>query len=180
MKKILTMGVLASALVLSGCGAKEPISESEAMDIVLKDAGVTKSDATFKEQAYDKEDFEYSFTFSTSDTQYEYDVDGNGDILNQEKKTIKTNTTTNNPDVTSEATTDANGAALSDEQWEFLNIALTHHQVKIEEVSRIQVQKDIDDNVDVYDVDFYKDNKEYNCEIQIDNKQILSSDVDSE
>lgn len=179
-KTILTIALLTGALTLTACSSKDPIAESEAMKIALKDAGVNESDATFTEQAYDKDDFEYSFTFKTTDMEYEYDVDGNGDILNQEKKALKTNGTTTTPDTTTSATTDANGAALTDEQWEFLNIALTHHQLKVEEVTRIQVKQDMDDGIAVYDVDFYKDNKEYNCEIQIDNKQIISSDVDTE
>ena len=176
-KQFITIASLTCVLALSGCSSKI-ISEEEAKKVAFNDAGIKESDVTFTEQTFDKDDNEYSFSFYTNEYRYEYEINGDGSIESQKKKT-QNNANTNNDAVTG-ATTDASGASLSEEQWTYLNIALTHFNVKSEEVKGVKVQKDMEDGIEVYDVDFYKDNKEYNCEIRIDNQEILKSDIDQD
>lgn len=58
------------------------------------------------------------------------------------------------------------------------NIALTHAGLTREEVSRLHTEKDFDDGVSYYDVQFEKDRIEYEYEIKAEGGKILSFDQD--
>ena len=67
---------------------------------------------------------------------------------------------------------------LSEEEAK--SIALTDAGVKEEEISNIRIEKDSDDGVAVYDVDFYVGSKEYDYEIDTATGDIRSHDFDIE
>lgn len=58
------------------------------------------------------------------------------------------------------------------------NIALTHAGLTREEVSRLHTEKDFDDGVSYYEVQFEKDRLEYEYEIKAEGGNILSFDKD--
>lgn len=187
-KTSLSLLTVISLFAFSACASKDPISQSKAMEYAAKDAGFETSEVTFTEQSYDKDDNQYDFTFHTSTEKFEYEIDGNkGDVISKSKEAMKNtgatnNGTTNNGNTTNDtntgSTTDATGNNLNEEQWTFLNQALTHFQVSKDEISGVKVEMDTENGVATYDIEFYKGQAEYSCEIQIDNKAILSSDID--
>ena len=69
-------------------------------------------------------------------------------------------------------------AGLTDEEAK--SIALTDANVKEEDITNIRVEKDLDDGIAVYDVDFYAGNKEYDYEIDAATGEIRSHDFDIE
>ena len=60
------------------------------------------------------------------------------------------------------------------------SIALTDANIKEEDVTNIRIEKDSNDGIAVYDVDFYAGNKEYDYEIDATTGEIRSHDFDIE
>ena len=67
-------------------------------------------------------------------------------------------------------------SAVSEEQAR--STALADAGVTEEEITGIRVKKDLEDGRQVYDVEFYSGNKEYDYEIDVSTGSILSSDFD--
>ncbi|MDO4720285.1 MAG: PepSY domain-containing protein [Peptostreptococcaceae bacterium] len=59
-------------------------------------------------------------------------------------------------------------------------IALKDAKLKEESVVFVKAKLDVDDGVKVYEIEFYKDNKEYDYEIDAKTGKILSKDFDIE
>ena len=72
------------------------------------------------------------------------------------------------------------GTASAVTEDEARKTALTDAGVTEEQITGIRVKKDHDDGRQVYDVEFYSDNKEYDYEIDASTGEILSSDFEIE
>ena len=59
-------------------------------------------------------------------------------------------------------------------------IALEHAKVNEADLTGLRIRQERDDGVDIYDVEFYAGNREYDYEIRISDGQILQSDSDIE
>ena len=57
-------------------------------------------------------------------------------------------------------------------------IALKHSNLTSDEVSFIKAEKDMDDGIVKYDIEFYYNNREYNYEINANNGNIMSYEQD--
>lgn len=57
-------------------------------------------------------------------------------------------------------------------------IALKHSNLTSDEVSFIKAEKDMDDGIVKYDIEFYYNNREYNYEINANNGSIMSYEQD--
>lgn len=75
-------------------------------------------------------------------------------------------------------TENSSGSEITEEEAK--SIALTDAGIKEDEVTNIRIQKDIDDGISVYDVDFYVENKEYDYEIDATSGKIHSQDSEIE
>ena len=72
------------------------------------------------------------------------------------------------------------GTASAVTEDEARKTALSDAGVTEEQITGIRVKKDHDDGRQVYDVEFYSDNKEYDYEIDASTGEILSSDFEIE
>ena len=162
--------------VLFACSNKTSISENEAIEIAMKDAGVKASEVSITEQKFDQEDNEYSFKFQSDKIVYKYDINANSGKILEKEKHQRTSKEANNNDVNTSATTQN----INEDQWEYVQIAADHFSIKKDDISQVKVENDTHNGVDTYDVKFYVGTKEYQCEIQKDNKQILESKIDQD
>lgn len=72
----------------------------------------------------------------------------------------------------------SSGSEITEEKAK--SIALADAGVEESELTNIRIEKDVDDGVSVYDVDFYAGNKEYDYEIDAATGNIRSQDSDIE
>ncbi len=59
-------------------------------------------------------------------------------------------------------------------------IALEHAKVKEEDLTGLRIRQERDDGADIYNVEFYVGNQEYDYEIRVSDGQILQADYDIE
>lgn len=169
---------------LSDPGATVLLTEAEARDIALKDAGFTVDSVTNLHIEKDVDDgiTKYEVDFRQGDYEYDYEIDAqSGKVIGFDKDlepvadTPKpTEPAPTEPKPTEPETTDptptepkptesaATKAITADEAKK---IALNDAGFKESEVKRLTVKKDTDDGVTHYDVEFYKGDYEYDYEI---------------
>lgn len=182
-KKILAAALLLT-LGLAGCSAKgqsvqtDLIGEDEAKTAALTASGVAQDNATFTKTQLEKDDGKnyYEIEFTDADgVRYEYDIDAvTGTVIAYESekkgaaKTQSGQTTTAASGEIDEAT--AKQTALDD-------AGLTADQVTF-----VKVEREQDDGVTKYEVEFYaKDTyTEYDYEINAQTGAILAMDADAE
>ena len=150
------------------------IGVEKAKEIALKDAGV--SGVFFKKVKIDYEDGVrvYDVEFYKGNVEYEYEIDAaTGQIREKdwdiENYTIPqiNNNNNNNPNHTADIGVEkAKEIALKD--------------AGVSGVTFVKAKLDYDDGVRVYDIEFYKDNVEYDYEIDAATGQIREKDWDIE
>lgn len=157
------------------------VTLEQAKDIVLKDANVSKADATFTKEKtdYDYGENVYDIEFYTATTEYDYEVSiATGAIVERSSEAIHTtsggqNTTSgNNSGSTTTTTTDigvekAKEIATSD--------AGTGSNVQFS-----KAKLDRDDGIAVYEIEFYVGRTEYDYTINAATGAIIEKDVDYE
>jgi len=180
MKKISTLSILGilGATVLSGslmtfAANSSYIGVEKAKAIALKDAKV--SDVTFVKVKLDTEDGVkvYDVEFYKGNVEYDYEIDAiTGQIrekdLDIENYTIpqKKNKNKNSNNTSDIGVEKAKEIALRD--------------AGVSGVTFVKAKLDYDDGVRVYDVEFYKDNVEYDYEIDATTGKIREKDLDIE
>lgn len=77
---------------------------------------------------------------------------------------------------------DSNTAVQSNgiTEQEALGVALSHAGVKEDNVTSKRIEKDYEDGKEVYDIEFYAGNKEYDYEIGVVDGSVVKADVDIE
>mgnify|MGYP004675318043 FL=1 len=166
-------------------GAKEPtLTREEAQTIALKDAKLTENDVTHLLTNLDKDDlknvYEVSFYDNKNATEYDYDIDANtGDILKSEiEKNPGSGQTAQNANnaTTTESTTTATEGSITQDQA--LDIALKDAQVNKADTTHIDIDKDRERGLDVWNVEFSTATQEYDYDISITDGAIIYSEVD--
>ena len=166
----------ASAIVSTGTpSAGAYISPEQALDAALADAGVPKDKATvIKQPRIDYEHgvmvYELEFTYDDGEIvyEYEYDVDAlTGAIIDMERDATGKQPPTTQPP-TGMGITEAEAKAK----------ALAHAGVNESEITGYKCIRDRDDGVDVYEIEFYANNNEYDYEIAVATGEIIKSDVE--
>lgn len=90
-----------------------------------------------------------------------------------------TNQTTNNNNTTDKQTVTNNNQTKSQiSEEEAKQIALKHAGVQESDITAIQVKKDIDDGISLYEVEFYTSNKEYGYDIKMEDGTVLKADFE--
>lgn len=148
------------------------IGLAEAKKIALKDAGLKESKVTFVTAKADYDDGRkvYDVEFYYDDVEYDYEIDAKtGKIVDfdkdfEGKKTVakeETKKTTSTTEITAEKAKE---------------IALKHAGLKESEVTRLKAERDRDDGIVKYDIEFEKGRMEYDYEINAETGKILKAE----
>ena len=149
------------------------IGEAKAKEIALNHAGLTAGQVTFLQLKLDWENGRqvYEVEFYSSNKEYDYEIDAStGSIVGYdydiENYTI--------PSTGASTTTGLIGEAKAKE------IALNHAGLTSSQVSFVLAKLDWENGRQVYEVEFYSGNKEYDYEIDASTGAIRSYDYDIE
>lgn len=167
-------GATATTPVTSGQTASgNVITLDEAKAIALKDAGFSESQVTIvrAHQDYDDGRLEYEVEFYKDNVEYDYDIDAaTGRIISRDYD-AEYYTPITNPGSSS------SGNAITLDEAKA--IALKDAGFSESQVTIVRARQDYDDGRLEYEVEFYKDNVEYDYEIS-STGTILSRDYDAE
>ena len=149
--------------------ASDYIGEAKAKDIALKHAGLSSSKVTFLPVKLDWDDGRqvYEVEFYSGNKEYDYEIDAATGAIRDYDFDIESYTI---PAAASDLISEAKAK----------NIALDHAGVSSSKATFIQVKLDRDDGRQVYEVEFYSGNKEYDYEIDAATGSVLSYDYDVE
>ncbi|MFI3253454.1 MAG: PepSY domain-containing protein [Eubacteriales bacterium] len=151
------------------------IGETKAKSIALSHVGLSESQVTFVKVNLDYDDGvpEYEVEFYKDNTEYDFEIHGTtGAILeyDQDMETARPSTGTTTPSTSTTLIGEAKAKS----------IALSHVGLSESQVTFVKVNLDYDDGVPEYEVEFYKDNTEYDFEIHGTTGAILEYDQDME
>ena len=197
-------GALALTAVLAGCSSS--ISQEEATTIALEHAGVAKEEAVSLSVQQEYEDGQdiFEVKFSTQDTEYSYDVaQKDGEIINYNYG--KTGAALSGDDGSSqtgdgqavqeeidqtqsgiqqaqqeESAAQSQALAVEDAVDEDTAVSIAMEHAGVTECSIHRVELDTEDGRQVYEVEFFAGNTEYDYTIDRETGEILSYDQDIE
>lgn len=145
------------------------IGKAKAKEIALDHANLTASQVTFAyvELEYDNGRWEYEVEFYRNSTEYDYEIDAStGKILSYDYDAEHYTPGSQTGDLISES--------------KAKSIALDHAGLTSSQVTFVRVKLDYDDGRWEYEVEFYRNNTEYDYEIDASTGKILSYDYDAE
>lgn len=147
------------------------ISLDEAKNIALKNAGVSKKNATFTSahKDYDDGTAHYDIEFRTSYYEYEYEIDMTGKIISIDKDAIKKPKTTKK--------TSANAKYIGVDKAK--NIALNNSGHSSKEVTFTKAKLEKEDGIYVYEIEFETSTTEYEYEINAITGKIIDKSVEA-
>ncbi len=149
------------------------ITREEALAVALAHAGVSEGDydGLEFEMDYHKGVMVYNVEFDTAEFEYEYDIHATtGEVVKFEKDINDDRPVEEKPNENVPTTDIGRDAALS--------AALGHAGLTEAEVSKLKVEKDLDDGVVVYEVEFETEEFEYEYEIHGASGEILKAEKD--
>ena len=149
--------------------AQGQITEAQARQIALNDAGVSEDQATFVRCQVDYDDgvMEYEVEFYAGNSEFDYDIDAMSGAIRSKDQDCEFYTPA--PD---------GAAAGSISKDMAVETALNHSGVSRANASNIQVHKDLDDGVEQYEVKFYVGLTEFLYDIDANTGRIIDYDVD--
>lgn len=195
-------GALALTAVLAGCSSS--ISQEEATTIALEHAGVAKEDAVSLSVQQEHEDGRdiFEVKFSTQDTEYSYDVaQKDGEIINynydstgtppagasegssasgteaQEAQAVQEEIDKAQQD---QSAAESQAQAVEDAVDEDTAVSIALEHAGVTEASFHRVELDYEDGREVYEIEFFSGNTEYDYTVARDTGEILSYDQDIE
>lgn len=202
------LAVLAGTLVLGAllAGCSGGVTQEEATTIALEHAGVAKEDAVSLSVQQEYEDGRdiFEVKFSTQDTEYSYDVaQKDGEIINYNYG--KTGAALSGDDGSSqtgdgqavqeeidqtqsgiqqaqqeESAAQSQALAVEDAVDEDTAVSIAMEHAGVTECSIHRVELDTEDGRQVYEVEFFAGNREYDYTIDRETGEILSYDQDIE
>lgn len=172
------IGILTTATV--GTVFAATMDQKMAENVALLDSGVTSVNVTMRPTTLDMENgnLVYDVEFVDGQTKYEYEIDAeSGSVMEKEIDTVKNkqtaaastisdkteSTTSKHNTTTKKDTTVKENHLMTVEAAK--KIAFEDAGVKENTVNLIKNKLDKEDGVQVYDIEFYADNKEYDYEI---------------
>lgn len=135
--------------------AASNIGKTKAKSIALKHADLKSSDVTFTKAKLDSDDGKtiYEIEFYKDNQEYDYDIDAkSGQILKYDYENNEPQKSTSK-------------SAKNIGKTKAKSIALAHAGLKSSDVTFTKTKLDSDDGVSTYEVEFYKDNQEYDYTI---------------
>lgn len=146
---------------------KRTKAEQTALDVALKDAGITEKEASHIKIKYELEDgvYVYDIDFYVTGGEYSYDINAeNGKIVSKdfEKKRVPKKKITR---------TKKNSGFISKNKAK--SIVLKHAKLSEKEVEFVKVKKERENRSYVYDIEFHTDTKEYSYEVNAKTGKII-------
>lgn len=173
------------------------LSATEAESIALSRVGLTRENIRFERTELDRErgSLVWEVEFEKENKEYSFEIDAvTGKILREEiepeRKGVPANTTqphvtnppTSEPPVTEPPTTQPpvseKPAATEITREEAINIALAEAGLTREKVREIEVEKDRERGVLVYEVEFEHGRTEYSYEIRANDGKVLTRSIE--
>lgn len=172
------------------------ITLDKAKEIAMKDANVSVSDVQITKEKLDLDDgvSMYDIEFLAGDTKYEYEINANsGDIYSKSKEvnaapaansTSQESQTTAAPSNEQQTATQSNSSSSGNHGSTYISaeeaksIAASKAGLSVSEVTFKKAKLDRDDGIAIYDIEFYKDRTEYDCEINASTGAIIEFDSD--
>ena len=174
MKKMNLAGIIAAMTIAAStlavpCMAQGQITEAQAKQIALKDAGLTEDQVTFVRSQVDFDDGvkEFEVEFYAGNMEYDYDIDAASGVIRSKDQDCEFYAPTAGQ---------AAGGAVTKEQA--LETALNHAGVSKANASYVQVHKDYDDGMEQFDVKFYVGMTEYSYDIDANTGRIVDYDIE--
>lgn len=150
------------------------LSAEEALSIALAHAGLTREDVTKVHTRLERDDgiLHWDVEFRSDTHAYDYEIHTEtGIILDHDRDRLRTATQPTTPPTEAPVPTEPVPTELTQE--EALTIALAHAGLTREEVTRIQVERDRDNGVWTYEIEFRVGQMEYGYEIHTETGEIL-------
>ena len=174
MKKMNLAGIIAAMTIAAStltvpCMAQGQITEAQARQIALKDAGLTEDQVTFVRSQVDYDDGvkEFEVEFYAGNMEYDYDIDAASGAIRSKDQDCEFYAPTAGQ---------AAGGAVTKEQA--LETALNHAGVSKANASYVQVHKDYDNGMEQFDVKFYVGMTEYSYDIDANTGRIVDYDIE--
>lgn len=160
------------SISLIGCSNSEVLNNKkvtidEAKEIALKHAGLTSDQVSFVEVESDVDNGveKYNIEFYCDNKEYDYEINSNnGEIIKYDYDAEYNQNNVNSV------------VNISEEQAK--EIALKHAGITSDQVSFIKFGVDVDNGIQIYEVEFYYNNREYSYEINANTGEILSYEQD--
>ena len=146
------------------------LTEEQAKQIALEDAGLSADAVTFLRVKLDRDDGRsvYDVEFYQNQTEYDYEIDAaSGKILSSDRDIES---------YTPSASAAEGQIGLEDAR----QVALSHAGLSADAVTFVKEGLDYDDGRAVYEFEFYQGTTEYDYEIDAASGEILSFDQDAE
>ena len=121
----------------------------------------------------------YDIELLYSNKEYDYEINAaNGEIINYdydiENYNISGQQQSNSQQQNNQQQTNTSNLSIDKAK----EIALNHAGLAANQVSFVKAEKDMDDGIVKYDIEFYYNNREYNYEINANNGSIMSYEQD--
>ncbi|MDR1538929.1 MAG: PepSY domain-containing protein [Clostridiales bacterium] len=162
----------AQSIALSGSASSVGyIGEDNAKSAALAHAAINSSDAQFVKAKLDWEDGKmiYEVVFFTSEAEYDYEIDAlSAQVLSYDKDALFR---------ASQSYGENSKSFITEEQAK--SAALTHAGLNESSVSFVKVKLDFDNGRNIYDIEFYSGNAEYDYEIDALSGEILEYGQDA-
>ena len=197
-RKILATLIIGMGVSLVGCGNStnsnmknqlDPnITIDQAKEIALKHSNLTSDEVSFikAEKDMDNGIEKYDIEFYYNNKEYDYEINAaNGEIINYDYDVENYNISGQQQSNTQEQSNNQqqqdihqpiNTSNISIDKAK--EIALNHAGLAANQVSFVKAEKDMDDGIVKYDIEFYYNNREYNYEINANNGSIMSYEQD--
>ena len=170
------------------------ITQKEARQIALQDAGLTEAEVTISSEKLDTENgvAVYEVDFVKGNVKYEYDINAKTGAVyskSSESTALPSTEAAAQPSETAAAATNATvapTAAATEASRGFIgvdrakSIALGHAGVSASSVSFSKAKLDDDDGRGVYEIEFYVGNTEYDYEIDAHSGAILEASTEND
>ncbi len=164
------------------------IGSDKAKEAAFKHAGVEEANVRALEVDFDYKygKMVYEVEFESTEYDYDYNIDAkNGDVLYSHKELdddyvapAKKTEPAKTVEKPAEATKPANPAVTDIGKEKAKSIALSNAGLTESQVTRLHVERDVDDGRIEYSVEFKANGKEYDYEISGSNGKILDYDVE--
>lgn len=151
------------------------LSLDEAKNIALADAAVPAADVTYKKAKLDHDDGRaiYEIEFYTASHEYDYEIDV------QSKAILSKKTEALHQDgEKGDGRGSSGNAGTSVGMDQAKSIALSHAQLSLSDVTFSKAELDREDGQDVYEIEFYHGNMEYEYTINASTGAIVESDCE--
>lgn len=174
--------VFAAIQASAGIDENKSIGMDKGVNVALEDAGFKASEAENLNAHYDTEDgvSVYEISFRAGGYEYEYIVRAsNGKILEADRVGMKDSSPNNAASADDEddaASPSGSGITLGEAK----TAALKHAGIAASDASFVKAEKENEDGIMVYEIEFYSGNTEYDYEISAATGEVLSFDKDIE